>query len=179
MNDTMTAPEPAAQTPKTTGNAPQTTQFTPSDAPVRKPQYDPDYAIYKPNGRGTGGVVRLSLSRAKSCVFVDAANQCGERQFDWESKITMKWAVPDLGAILATLQGRLPEAKLFHRTDKANTALNLTRQDNPDRAPYLLAISRQDAIDSSVRKIIVPATHSEAAVLETILRAAITRILGW
>ena len=65
-----------------------------------------DYAIYKPNSRGSGGVVRFGLNRAKASVFVDATLQSGEKQFDWENKITMKWGLSDLGTVLATLQGR-------------------------------------------------------------------------
>jgi hypothetical protein len=139
----------------------------------------PEYAIYKPNSRGSGGVVRFGLNPAKAAVFVDAAAQAGEKQFDWENKITMKWGLSDLGSTLAALQGRVPQAKLFHKSEKANSAFELTCQDDPERAPYLLNISRQDAVDKSLRKVTIPLSHSEAAVLETALRAAITRILGW
>ncbi len=194
MNDTMTAPETAQETaanapqnaadaPQTPAQLPQPVDAGPAPLPERKPQnapqYPPEYAIYKPNGRGNGGVVRFNLSRSKFCVFVEAANQSGDRQFDWESKIIMKWAVPDLGAVLAVLQARQPEAKLFHRTEKANTAFQLNRQKDPERAPYLLSISRQDATDKSVRKTTIPLTHSEAAILESALRTAITRVIGW
>lgn len=139
----------------------------------------PEYAIYKPNGRGTGGVVRFDLNRGKSAVFVDAANQSGEKQFDWETKLTMKWGLPDLGAVLAVLQGRQSQAKLFHKSEKANSAVELTHQDNPERAPYLFQISRQSAADKTVRKVIIPLAHAEAAVLETALRTAVVRLLGW
>ena len=139
----------------------------------------PEYAIYKPNSRGTGGVVRFGLNRAKACLFVDAANQAGDKQFDWDNKITMKWGLPDLGMVLAALQGRVPQAKLFHQSEKANSACELTYQEDPDRAPYLLTISRQDSTDKSVRKLTLPLGHGEAAVLETALRTAVTRLLGW
>ncbi len=138
-----------------------------------------EYAIYKPNSRGSGGVVRFGLNPAKGAVFVDAAAQSGEKQFDWETKITMKWGLSDLGSALAALQGREPQAKLFHKSEKANSAFELTYQDDPERAPYLLSISRQDASDKSLRKVTIPVSHSEAAVLETALRTAVTRILGW
>ncbi len=138
-----------------------------------------EYAIYKPNSRGTGGVVRFGLNRAKAAVFVDAANQSGEKQFDWESKITMKWGLPDLGTVLAALQGRHPQAKLFHQSEKANSAFDLTFQDDPARAAYLLSISRQDPTDKSLRKVTIPLSHGEAALLETALRLAVTRLLGW
>lgn len=140
---------------------------------------NPDYAIYKPNSRGNGGVIRFSLNRAKAAVFLDAAAQSGERQFDWEQKIIMKWGLSDLGAALAVLQGRTTEAKLFHQSEKANSAFDLSLRDDPDRAPFLMSISRQDATDKSLRKVTIPVSHAEAAVLETALRAAVTRILGW
>ena len=138
-----------------------------------------DYTIYKPNSRGSGGVVRFGLNRAKASLFVDAAAQSGEKHFDWEHKITMKWGFADLGTVLAALQGRIPQAKLFHQSEKANSAFELTFKDDPDRAPYLLSVSRQDATDKSLRKVTLPLSHGEAAVLEAALRAAVARLLGW
>ena len=138
-----------------------------------------DYAIYKPNSRGSGGVIRFSLNPIKASVFVDGASQSGEKQFDWENKITMKWGLSDLGAAVAALQGRLPQAKLFHQSEKASSAFELIRRDDPERAPYLRTVSRQDAADKSLRKVSIPLTHTEAAVLETALQTAITRLLGW
>ena len=138
-----------------------------------------EYAIYKPNSRGTGGVVRFGLNRAKASLFVDATHQSGEKQFDWENNITMKWGISDLGTVLAALQGRLPQAKLFHQSERANSAFELTRQDDPVRAPYLLSISRQNSADKSLRKVTLPLSHGEAAVLETALQTAVTRLLNW
>ena len=69
-------------------------------------------------------MVRFGLNRAKASVFVDAAAQSGEKQFDWENKITMKWGLSDVGAVLATLQGRLPQAKLFHQRKKPTAPSN-------------------------------------------------------
>jgi hypothetical protein len=138
-----------------------------------------DYAIYKPNSRGSGGVVRFGLIRTKGSVVVDAASQSGEKQFDWENKITMKWGLADIGAVLAALQGRLPQAKLFHQAEKANSAFELTLREDPDRSPYLVSVSRQDSGDKTLRKVTIPLTHGEAAVLETALRAAVSRLLRW
>jgi len=138
-----------------------------------------DYAIYKPNGRGSGGVLRFGLNPQKGAVFIEAASQSGERQFDWEQKIIMKWGFSDLGAVLAVLQGRTHEAKLFHQSDKANSTFELLRRDDPERAPYSMSISRQDAADKSLRKVRIPISHAEASVLEAVLRTAITRLLGW
>ena len=162
---------------KTTVLEPVTTpEETPANA---REERTPDYAIYKPNSRGSGGVIRFGLYRGKAAVFVDGAAQSGEKQFDWENKITMKWTLSDLGPVLATLQGRTTQAKLFHQSEKANSAFEITLREEPDRAPYLMSLSRQDANDKSLRKVAIPLTHGEAAVLETALRAAITRLLKW
>ena len=152
-----------------------------NDAAITEPArtYSNGYTIYKPNQRGAGGAVRFNLNADKGAVFVEAATQSGERQFDWDSKIIMKWGLSDIGAALATLQGRTQQAKLFHKTEKASSALELTFRDDPERAPYALMISRQEEADKSLRKVAIPITHAEAAVLESALRAATTRILGW
>lgn len=138
-----------------------------------------EYAIYKPNSRGSGGVVRFGLNKQKGCMFIDAAAQSGEKQFDWENKITMKWGLSDIGSVLAGLQGRVAQAKLFHQSEKANSAFELVFQDDPERAPYLLSVSRQASADKTVRKVMIPLTQGEAAVLEAALRTAVTRILNW
>lgn len=141
--------------------------------------YSNGYAIYKPNQRGSGGVVRFDLNAEKGALFLEAASQSGERQFEWDTKIIMKWGLSDIGAALATLQGRTPQAKLFHKTEKASSAFELTFRDDPERAPYSLTVSRQEEADKSLRKVSIPLTHAEAAVLETALRTATDRILGW
>ena len=138
-----------------------------------------EYPIYKPNSRGTGGVLRFDLNREKACVFLDAASQKGDKQFDWETKITMKWGLSDLGSVLATLQGRTLQTKRFHKSEKATSTFEITYRDNPERAPYMLSVTRQENADKSLRKVAIPVTHAEAAVLETALCTAIARILGW
>ena len=146
---------------------------TPSD------RYPSTLPIYKPNARGTGGVIRFSLNAAKEALFIEAAAQCDERQFDWDQKIIMKWGLSDIGAALAVLQGRQVEAKLFHQTQTASSSLELTHREDPEKAPYLLSISRQETADKSLRKVILPISHAEAALLESALHTATARILGW
>jgi len=171
MKDTiLEAPTSAPAT--TSSSSPEST----SEQPLER---FAQYAIYKPNGRGNGGVIRFGLNRAKGAVFVDAAAQSGERQFDWETKITMKWGLSDLGAALAVLQGRMPQAKLFHKTDQANSAFELAAREDPERAPFSMSLSRQETADKSLRKVSIPLTHAEAAVLETVLQTAVNRLIGW
>jgi hypothetical protein len=139
----------------------------------------PDYAVYKPNARGSGGVMRFSLNRGKAAVFVDAALQSGDRAFDWENKMTMKWALSDLGQVVAVLSGREDQTKLFHQSEKANSVFEMIRQDDPKRMPYLLTLSRQGIDDQSVKKVFLPLNHGEAAILEVALKRAIEGLLKW
>lgn len=141
--------------------------------------YPNGYTIYKPTRRGSGGAVRLNLNAAKRAIFVEAANQSGERQFDWDSKIIMKWGLSDIGAVLALLQGRTTQAKLFHQTESASSSCEILLQEDPERAPYTFRISRQEGNDKKTRRVAIPLTHAEAALLETALRTATDRIMGW
>ncbi len=91
----------------------------------------------------------------------------------------MKCGLADLGTIAAVLQGRQVQGKLFHQSEKANSAFDLTLRDDAERAPYLLTISRQDSATKAVRKVSIPLSHGEAAVLENVIRIAISRLIGW
>lgn len=158
-------------------SAPPSRAAEPARSPA--PKSSNEYAIYKPNARGSGGVIRFDLNKAKESVFVDATTQSGDKHFDWEQKITMKWGLNDLGTVLAVLQGRTHLAKLFHQSEHANSAFELTVRDDPQRAPYMMSVSRQDGASKSVKKVAIPITHAEAAILETALRSAVIRLLGW
>lgn len=138
-----------------------------------------DHTLYKPNSCGSGAAVRFGINPAKGAIFVDAAAQSGERQFEWEHKITMKWNLADIGQVLATLEGRQPQTKLFHQSEKSNSGFELTLREDPERPPYLLSLSRQETADKQLRKVAIPVSHGEAAVLAAALRGAVTRLLRW
>ena len=123
--------------------------------------------------------MRFGLNLTKGAVFLEAAMQSGDKQFNWENKITMKWGLNDLGSALAVLQRRMPEAKLFHKTNLANSSFDFVRQDDPQRAPYMMSLSRQEAATKEVRKVSIPLTHAEAAVLAIVLETAVERLVGW
>jgi hypothetical protein len=42
-----------------------------------------------------------------------------------------------------------------------------------------MTLSRQTLADKAVRKVTIPVTHAEAAILEIALRTATIRLLGW
>jgi len=171
MNDnaTLTPPSPTADAAETTPATLAPNGFTPRKT----------HTIYKPNSRGTGAAIRFSLNRDKAAMFIEAAPQTGDRQFDWENKLIMKWGLNDIGGALAVLQGHQPAAKLFHQTEKGNSTFELITRDDPERAPYMLTVSRQNATTREVRKAALPLTHGEAAVLEAALRGAVARLIGW
>jgi len=123
--------------------------------------------------------MRFGFNVQKAAIFVESAAQAGEKQFDWERKIIMKWGLSDLGSVLAVFQGRTPQAKLFHQSEKANSTCELIYREDPERAPYLITISRQETADKTLRKVTIPLSHAEAAILETALKTAINRILAW
>jgi len=151
---------------------------TTSPEPAAK-TYSTDYAIYKPNQRNSGAAIRFNFNPEKGAIFLDAAQQTGEKQFDWDNKIIMKLGLSDIGTILALLQNRTTEAKLFHKSEKATSSFELSPRNEPDRAPYVLFISRQEAADKSIRKVSLPITHAEVAILEVALHTATSRIIGW
>lgn len=138
-----------------------------------------DHTIYKPNGRGTGAAIRFSLNREKEAMFLEAAPQTGDRQFDWENKLIMKWGITDIGGTLAVLQGRQSTVKLFHQTEKGNSTFEMMSRNEPERAPFMLHFSKQNALSREVSKVAIPISHSEAAVLEAALKSAISRLIGW
>lgn len=144
----------------------------------------PPYTIYKPNRNGTGGAISFNYNQDKRAIFVEAANQMGEKRFDWDKKIIMKWGLSDLGSILAGLQKHKPETKLFHQTEKANSACSLkhyepTNEPNNDPPSFRLTVSKQDQQDKSVVKVGISLTSGETAILETGLQRAIEKILQW
>jgi len=54
----------------------------------------------------------------------------------------------------------------------------MTYRDDPQKAPFFTSMSRKEDSTKNVKKVTIPVTHSEAAILETALRAAITRLIG-
>lgn len=138
-----------------------------------------EFSIYKPTQRGTGGVLRWGLALGKEAVFLDAANQNGERSFDWQGKITMKWGLSDIGETLAVLEGRQNAAKLFHQTEKQSTTFHLEGQERSEHRNYLARVTRQTLPAKKLSRVVVPISQGEAAVLATLLRAAAVHLARW
>lgn len=152
-----------------------------SSAPPPRGKWRGEYTIYKPVRKGTGGALRFQLNAEREAVFVEGANQeKGEvRRFAWRTKIVMKWGLSDLGEALAVLERRQPQAKLFHQTEKMNTAFELKYQ--PDRRPanYFATISRQRGDTKEVDRLGISVSPGEASILASLIRHAVVVIAGW
>ena len=139
------------------------------------------YTIYKPVRSGRGGALRFELSPERAAVFVEGAHQeQGElRRFAWAKKIVMKWGLSDIGEALAVIERRQSEAKLFHKTEKANTAFEFKYQ--PDRTPanFFATISRQREDTKEVDRLGISISPGEASVLAALFRRAAVVISGW
>ena len=149
--------------------------------PARPRKFHGQYAIYKPARSGKGGVLRFELNPEAPAVFVEGAHQeAGEqRRFDWSKKIVMKWALSDVGEALAVIERRQPEAKLFHKTEKGNTAFEFKYQADRRPANFFATISRQDAATKDVDRLGVAVSPGEASVLAALLRRAAVVLAGW
>jgi len=137
------------------------------------------YAIYKPTRNNTGGVLRLHLVCEKDALFAESARQDGEKSFDWQRKITMKWGLGDIGEVLAVLERRQREAKLFHKTEKQSTTFQIRHQAEAERNNYFAQMTKQVAETKEVTRVAIPLSQGEAAVLATLLRTATVRLAGW
>lgn len=105
--------------------------------------YRPEFAIYHPNGKGTGCALRMSLhpahARRDGCIMLELANQrtVGDRRaaiprfptFDWENRLVVKLGFSDLCKMLQVFRNgceALEDGKgLFHRSARHATRIVL------------------------------------------------------
>ena len=142
------------------------------------------YEIYKPNKAVTGGAFQFDLNALKESVFVEAASQKGEQEFDWSNKIVFKLGIADIGKLLAVIEGRKPSCDLFHDAAKAkllseeSTAKNTTLSLAKGSYGFFLKVSRQH-LNSSLQAVNIPLSDDEALLLRVLLEKAVERIYGW
>jgi len=142
-------------------------------------EYNPEYCVYKPTQSGKGGAIRWTLDVAKEAVFVEAAQQEAERRFDWENKLVMKWAVSDIGEVLAVIEKRADAVELFHKSPSGIGTFAMKFQRDKKPSNYFIKFSRQEADSKEKRAVGIPLSQAEAATLCVLLRAAIVWILKW
>ncbi len=142
------------------------------------------YEIYKPNKTNTGGAFQFDLNALKESVFLEAASQKAEHEFDWPNKIVFKLGVVDIGKILAVIEGRKPSCELFHDAAKAkllseeSTAKNTTLSLAKGSYGYFLKLTRQH-LNASLQTVNIPLSDDEALILRVLLERAVEKIFAW
>jgi len=134
-----------------------------------KNDYPQTLACYKNYKDGNGGAIQFKLSvrpiKEKENewirnVFIEAANQMGDQEFNWKNKIVMKLGLPDIGSIKAVLSRRDSEAKLFHKNPKGNTVFEIKEQ-GTGRTGYYMNIKRNPN-EGNPSSVSIPLTNGEA-----------------
>ncbi|MFH1107566.1 MAG: hypothetical protein V1787_06780 [Candidatus Micrarchaeota archaeon] len=150
-----------------------------------KKQYSKKLVFYKATKSLSGSAVQFDLNAQKEAVFLELSRQKGEREFDWQNKLSFKLAAADIGKLLLVLKRRVPSIELFHDPGKGgyslgeiarNNTLSFSRDDKSGR--FSIRVGQQ-AADGSVNSISAFLSEDEALLLELMLGRALERIYGW
>ncbi len=153
-----------------------------------------DFRIYKPNKTGNGAAsafqVRVDLDeetqRRKIMLFLMMAPQTGKDDngnsaFGWkdnEKTVTVKLGMPDIGDMLAVLNGRKTEVGtgkgLFHKNANGSTSLSFALTPGG----YSLRTNKKigDKVGEAVSHSL---THSEGEVLKVLLEEVVKITYNW
>lgn len=144
-----------------------------------------EIAIYKPNGKMTGGVVQFKLSNNDDCMFLEAAKQVrpmkDPRPYDWETKIIVKLGSGDICKFLAYLNMPAPSAplKLFHQSPNGgNKTVEFKYQEYNGKPGYFLSVSAQ-GVDKQTGKAAISIGLDEAEFLKVGFKKALEVFLSW
>ena len=144
------------------------------------------YAIYKGLG-GKNGAVQFRLNpfyanreRPVGCIFVEAAPAIDKNTYDWDNgKISMALGIPDIGEIISSLR---TGCKLFHKDERngLSKTFELSVGDERNGKPtWMLNITQTGGAEDKQRKVSLPITSGEMAVLDNLLKTALSLIIGW
>ena len=143
------------------------------------------YVMYRPKKDGTSGLAANLTIKEDKCFLSVARQQPSQGEndsFSWskpgeisdpKKNVNIKLGLPDIGAILAVLDGWQPEAKLFHKFQPKEgaevttqiTVANYMKENN--HAGYSFNILRQG------EKFGWLTGFGEAEVIKTILKEAV------
>ncbi len=144
--------------------------------------------LYKPNKTGNGCASSWELSYKeqekwdKYQMFLVIAPQEGDddkgnNKFGWKTAaITVNLGEPDISSLLATIDRRQPESKLFHESPAGgNKGISLVQN---DKGGFYLNVSYQDK-EKKLTKYSHSIAPAEAAILSVLLKRAIEIIYDW
>lgn len=148
------------------------------------------FRIYRANKQGTGTASEWQLAHKpeekfdKDILFLMMVKQTGtddkgNATFGWKdsTKITVKLEATDIGELIAVLDRRKDNCKLFHESPAGgNKGIALSKSENGDG--YYLKVSYQDKEKklTSYQQVL---SIGEAAVLSILLKRAVETIFGW
>jgi Whirly transcription factor len=145
-----------------------------------------DIAIYKPNGKKSGGVAQFKISSNADCMFLECASQIGEMKssnpYDWKNKIAVKLGEPDICKMLAYFRLHKPSAplKLFHQSpDGTSKAIELKYQEYNGKPSYYLSVSHQKSKGGAPNRVNLPIGLDEVEYLRIGFKKALEMILHW
>lgn len=167
-------------------------------------KYFQEHRIYKPTPSKNGAASRLQFKikqeRFRDCQFFwETAQQTGvdengNASFAWQDstkKVTMKLDTPDIGEILAVLNGRKdsvgPPPKdgskypggLFHKNTSGSTTMQFARVQGKDGKQDYYAIRLASKKGNNLIEAKHTITLGEAEVLRILLNDAISAMYSW
>src|SRR5690606_28970285 len=101
-------------------------------------------------------------------------------KFDWESGLVVKLGEPDMGELIAVLEGRKQsvgtKGSLYHANNNGNKVVNFSSN---EKGGFFLSVSAQDSNKTSLGKISLVLSDGEAALLLVLLKKAVELMYGW
>ena len=145
-----------------------------------------DFCIYKPNGKGTGGVAQFKMHRQDECMFLECASQVrpmdDPKPYNWDAKIIVKLGMVDIGKLLGYFALNAPQSalKLYHESPNgANKTIELKYQEYKGAPSYFLSISTKENKEASVQRVSLPVGLDEVELLKVCLKQAVRLMLAW
>lgn len=173
----MTAAAPSTVKSPTVPSAPKTVSPPAGGGEATVKRWNPKVAYWKARKDNSGTAVVFEASR--DCFFMYAFPQVGEEKFDYASRVIAKLGVNDIGEILAVLSRRNPGlgkrnengqfSGLYHQTDKANTIIGLSYDE--EKNTFWCSISKKNKDDTGKgTRFAVSLSVGEATLLEAFLK---------
>ena len=153
------------------------------------PNGRPSLSIYKPNAKGTGAAIRLTLHPAHDdtdgSIMMSVANQMtiGNRmgpnptfpRFDWENKATVRLGFDDLSRFLQVLRGECEEINegkgIWHRSPVGETIIRFRHILDPISGYDLELFRRKNNEDYEMRYHFLMTPNEAIGICEAITQA--------
>ena len=113
----------------------------------------------------------------EGCVFFEMASAIKgdpDGRIDWKNKVIMKIGVNDIGQILAFLNGKASECKLFHKSKTGSSTCEMTAGTNGSLGVKIGKKSGETSLFSSMYL-----SPGDIVVLRTMLTSGLPKMLGW